>query len=73
MDNRFTHDSDGDGKVDSDYDWERGVPFNWTRPKIHNNGCNVGLLDGHVERVSYRELWDVDENNEVTHPFWYPE
>jgi prepilin-type processing-associated H-X9-DG protein len=73
-DNRFIYDSDGDGEVDSDLHYESpGWTFNKARPKIHNNGCNVGLLDGHVERVSYRELWDVDENNEVTHPFWYPE
>ena len=42
-------------------------------PKIHYGGNNTGLLDGHVEWVHYRKLWHLDEQGEVTHPFWYPE
>jgi prepilin-type N-terminal cleavage/methylation domain-containing protein len=43
------------------------------RPLAHHGGCNTGLLDGHVEWVRYEELWHLDEEGEVTHPFWYPE
>jgi prepilin-type N-terminal cleavage/methylation domain-containing protein len=42
-------------------------------PRVHHDGNNTGLLDGHAEWVSYRELWHLDEDGEVTHPFWFPE
>jgi prepilin-type processing-associated H-X9-DG protein len=38
---------------------------------VHSFGANVTLLDGHVERVPFKQLWAVDKNNNVTHPFWY--
>jgi len=50
---------------------EAGVPFNWARPTVHSLGANVTLLDGHVERVPFKKLWAVDQNNNVTCPFWY--
>ena len=46
---------------------------NYAAPKVHNGGSNAGLLDGHAEWVRYEELWHLDEEGEVTHPFWYPE
>ena len=46
-------------------------PFNHGRPTVHNNGANVALMDGHVERVPYRDLWRVDSAGKPTHPFWY--
>ena len=55
---------DDDGQIA----WHNGA---W--PRIHNGGSNTGLLDGHVEWVSYEALWHIDEEGEVTHPFWYPE
>lgn len=68
----FTLDLDRDGVKDtmSQYpDW----PFNFGRPTVHNNGCNVTLLDGHVEWVSFKRLWQVDKANKVVHSFWYLE
>jgi prepilin-type N-terminal cleavage/methylation domain-containing protein/prepilin-type processing-associated H-X9-DG protein len=65
----FTRDMDGNGKLDSMSNYD--VAFNWGRPTVHNNGANVTLLDGHVERVPYLKLWAVDNANKVTHPFWY--
>jgi len=50
---------------------DNGV-YNGASP-IHYGGSNTGLLDGHVEWVHYRKLWDFDHDGEVTHPFWYPE
>ena len=46
---------------------------NGAAPKIHSGGSNTGLLDGHVEWVNHRELWNLDDEGEVTHPFWYPD
>ncbi|MBI3853364.1 MAG: type II secretion system protein [Verrucomicrobia bacterium] len=68
----FTLDLDRDGVKDTmpQYpDW----PFNFGRPTVHNNGCNVTLLDGHVEWVSFKKLWQVDKANKVVHSFWYLE
>jgi prepilin-type N-terminal cleavage/methylation domain-containing protein/prepilin-type processing-associated H-X9-DG protein len=70
----FDLDYDGDGQPDTSkkvfaYGRPR-VPYNYARPKVHNNGCNVGLLDGHVEWIPYRKLWEVDSSGEVQHPYW---
>jgi prepilin-type processing-associated H-X9-DG protein len=63
----FDQDANGDGMMDSN----SGVGvFNRGRPTVHNNGCNVTLLDGHVEWVPFKKLWQVD-NNKVVHSFWY--
>ena len=64
----FVKDADGDGIKDSE-DWQ--APFNSGRPTVHNNGCNVTLLDGHVEWVPFKKLWQVDRANRVVHSFWY--
>jgi prepilin-type N-terminal cleavage/methylation domain-containing protein/prepilin-type processing-associated H-X9-DG protein len=67
----FRLDLDGDGVKDSmsGYpDW----PYNWARPTVHNNGANVTLMDGHVERVPFKKLWQF-ENGRMVHSFWYME
>lgn len=62
-------DEDGDGVGDIPSSFENhGGNF-----RIHQDGSQMSLLDGHVERVHYRKLWAYDRNGEVTHPFWYPE
>jgi hypothetical protein len=33
----------------------------------------VTLLDGHVERVPFRALWEIDARRRVVHSFWYLE
>ena len=66
---KFTLDLDGDGKVDSMSNY--GVAFNWARPTVHSGGANLTFLDGHVERVSYKKLWEVDGAGNVVNPFWY--
>jgi prepilin-type N-terminal cleavage/methylation domain-containing protein/prepilin-type processing-associated H-X9-DG protein len=65
---RFNTDSDGDGKVDT---MSQYSPYSHGRPTVHNRGANVGLLDGHVERIAYKKLWNVNSSGDVTHSFWW--
>src|SRR5439155_1738783 len=63
---RFTLDLNRDGVVDTMPQYP-DTPFNSGRPTVHNNGANVTLLDGHVERVGFKKLWEVDAAKKVVH------
>lgn len=63
----FDSDWDNDGMKDTAAAYG---PFNHARPTVHNNGANVTLLDGHVERVAYKQLWAVDAAGKPLHSFW---
>ncbi|HIL25396.1 MAG TPA: prepilin-type N-terminal cleavage/methylation domain-containing protein [Verrucomicrobia bacterium] len=63
----FTFDSNGDGEGDSDPNY---APFSHGRPTVHSDGANVTLLDGHVERVAFRELWKTKARGAPVHSFW---
>ena len=63
----WTDDVNGDGKADTHAPY---TPFSHGRPTVHNNGANVGSLDGHVERVSFKSLWGIDFFGAPTSPFW---
>ncbi len=67
---RFALDMDKDGAKDTmpQYDY---APYNWGRPTVHGSGANVTLLDGHVERVAFKKLWQVNTAGKVVHSFWY--
>jgi len=69
---RFTLDLNRDGMVDTMPQYP-DIPFNNGRPTVHNNGANITLLDGHVERVGFKKLWEIDATKKVVHPFWYME
>lgn len=69
---RFTLDMNKDGKPDTMSAYP-DTPFNSGRPTAHDNGGNVTLLDGHVERVAFQKLWDADKSGKVSHSFWYLE
>ena len=69
---RFSLDMNGDGQADTMPQYPN-TPFNFGRPTVHSNGANTALLDGHVERVSFQELWQVNDQNKVVHSFWYLE
>jgi len=69
---RFAVDMNRDGIVDSMAAYP-DTAFNFGRPTVHNNGSNVTLLDGHVERVGLKQLWQVDSARKVVHSFWYME
>ena len=69
---RFALDFNKDGQADSMPQYP-DIPFNNGRPTVHNNGSNLTLLDGHVERVSFKKLWAIDASKKVVHSFWYIE
>jgi len=69
---QFTLDLNGDGKLDTMPQYP-DTPFNSGRPTVHSGGANVALFDGHVERVSFKLLWNVNAAGKVTHSFWYME
>ena len=55
-----------------------GAPFNCANPLVHSGGANVTLLDGHVERVPFNKLWEVEPPKPGTgvggipvHRFWW--
>jgi prepilin-type N-terminal cleavage/methylation domain-containing protein/prepilin-type processing-associated H-X9-DG protein len=66
----FTDDSDGDGVGDSGASYK---PYSHGRPTVHNRGANVTLLDGHVERVPFKKLWEVKAGGIPVHSYWYLE
>lgn len=68
---KYTLDLDGDGKLDSMPQYPN-TAYNNARPTVHNNGANVILLDGHVERMPFKKLWLLDGIGKM-HSFWYLE
>jgi prepilin-type processing-associated H-X9-DG protein len=46
-------------------------PYSHGRPTVHSGGANTTLLDGHVERVVFKKLWQIDATGKVVHSFWY--
>lgn len=59
---------DGDPAFDT---LARYKPFSHGRPTVHSQGANVGLLDGHVERVAFKKLWKLRPNGQIAHSFWW--
>lgn len=66
----FSVDGDGDGMKDSMSQYQA---YSHGRPTVHNQGANTGLLDGHVERVAFKKLWQVDGAGKPLHSYWYLE
>ncbi len=69
---KFTLDMNKDGSADTMAAYP-DIPFNFARPTVHDNGSNLALLDGHVERMSFKKLWEVDSSKKVVHSYWYLE
>jgi prepilin-type N-terminal cleavage/methylation domain-containing protein/prepilin-type processing-associated H-X9-DG protein len=69
---RFALDLDNDGAPDTTI-LHPDTPYNCAQPRVHNDGANLTLLDGHVERVPFKSLWKIDSDLRVTHSFWYLE
>jgi len=69
---RFSLDMNRDGVVDTMPQYP-DTPFNYGRPTVHSQGANLTLLDGHVERVPFKKLWEIDARKQVVHSFWYLE
>jgi len=69
---KLTLDMNKDGAADSMSAYP-DIPFNWARPTVHNAGANLTLLDGHVERMAFKKLWEVDSTKKIVHSYWYLE
>ena len=69
---KFTLDLDKDGAKDTMPQYPFAA-YNWGRPTVHANGANITLLDGHVERVEFKKLWQIDSAGKIVHSFWYLE
>jgi prepilin-type N-terminal cleavage/methylation domain-containing protein/prepilin-type processing-associated H-X9-DG protein len=69
---QFTLDMDGDGKPDTMAAYP-DIPFNFGRPTVHSGGANLTLLDGHVERIAFKKLWQIDSAGKVVNSVWYME
>jgi prepilin-type processing-associated H-X9-DG protein len=65
---KFNGHSDDDGIVDTLASYS---PYSRARPTVHNNGANLTMLDGRVERVPFKRLWKIDAQGRVVHPYWY--
>jgi prepilin-type N-terminal cleavage/methylation domain-containing protein/prepilin-type processing-associated H-X9-DG protein len=68
---KFTQPAIPGGPNDTMSQYYPPTPFNYGRPTVHSGGANVTLLDGHVERVSFKKLWKLDSTGNVAHSFWY--
>jgi prepilin-type N-terminal cleavage/methylation domain-containing protein/prepilin-type processing-associated H-X9-DG protein len=64
----FTGDCDSDGLGDTDPGY---APYSHGRPTVHSRGANATLLDGHVERVPFKKLWETKSGGIPVHSFWY--
>ena len=69
---RFSFDYDKDGMKDTMPQYP-SVPYNFAQPKVHSGGANITLLDGHVERVTFKILWRANAAGQPVHSFWYAE
>lgn len=65
---KFKVDTDNDGEVDSMSSTQQ---YNLARPRVHNDGCNVALADGHVEWVAFNSFFALDDSGMVSHTFWW--
>ena len=61
---RFRFDLDGDGKKDTS---NAGFIYNYAMPRVHLDGLNVTMVDGHIEWMSFEDFLDPD------HPNWTDE
>lgn len=72
---QFTQKTDGEyGASPFNDTFPSGYKWNYGHPRVHSNGANVTLLDGHVERVRYQDLYrSVSPTSPTppTHSFWY--
>jgi prepilin-type N-terminal cleavage/methylation domain-containing protein/prepilin-type processing-associated H-X9-DG protein len=67
----FSRDADGDGLKDSS-GVDAGIAYNDARPTVHSGAANITAADGHVERISFRNLWKTTTTG-MASDFWYME
>jgi prepilin-type N-terminal cleavage/methylation domain-containing protein/prepilin-type processing-associated H-X9-DG protein len=66
---RLLYDTDGDGILDS-MNTNPLDKYNRAQPRVHREGCNLALGDGHVEWVAFKELFKTFRGK-VVHRFWW--
>jgi prepilin-type N-terminal cleavage/methylation domain-containing protein len=62
---RYNVDFDGDGIKDSNSGG--GFLYNWAMPRVHLEGMNVIMIDGHAEWMAFEDFLNPD------HPNWTDE
>jgi prepilin-type N-terminal cleavage/methylation domain-containing protein/prepilin-type processing-associated H-X9-DG protein len=67
---RLRYDTDNDGILDSMNPTNPLEKYNRAQPRVHSEGCNLVLGDGHVEWVAFRELFK-SFRGQVVHRFWW--
>lgn len=71
---KLDYDYDKDGENDSSrtvYNWGGiGYEYNSCRAKIHSSASNIGFLDGHIKKIAFKELFEVDSNGNVLCEYW---
>jgi prepilin-type processing-associated H-X9-DG protein len=72
LEHTFSRDADGDKLMDSS-DVDAGIAYNDARPTVHSGGANITAADGHVERISFRVLWQKSGSSDMVSRFWYME
>ncbi|HBR18999.1 MAG: hypothetical protein A2Y13_00680 [Planctomycetes bacterium GWC2_45_44] len=55
-----TRDDSGDGIPDGNP--SVGQPYNGAAPRVHSEGCNIVLADGHAKRMTFRTFQDPLNN-----------
>ena len=68
----FSRDADGDGLKDSS-PYDAGIAYSDARPTVHNRGANITAADGHVERISFKILWQTSGSTDMASQWWYME
>lgn len=67
---KWTTQTDAESPWNDTFIWR----WNYGNPKVHQGGANVTLVDGHVERVRYLDLYaSRGLASTPSHSFWYPE
>lgn len=64
-------DDDMDGDDEADTCSAQPFIYNRANPKLHNNGCNITLCDGHIEWIKFEELWESNTIGQFVHDYWY--
>jgi prepilin-type N-terminal cleavage/methylation domain-containing protein/prepilin-type processing-associated H-X9-DG protein len=69
---QFSRDVDGDGLKDSS-PYDAGCSYSDARPTVHSRGANITSADGHVERISFKVLWQTLGASDMASQWWYME
>lgn len=63
----FDTDRDGDGMVDTN---SKLYLYNGAQPRVHSDGANLWMFDGHREYIKFKVFWESDIVGKPVHQFW---